>query len=397
MARASQRKGIVEGALIVLASCAVLGVLVIGADFLVPIVVAFLIVSLISSTVDRLVNAGLSSTLAMLVALSIGLGAIIGFFLIIYYQAQEVSEAWPKYAARLTALSNELSAQLGSEIFAKLVQSLSEIDFSGIASRVADSVGGTLGAIALVAMYSAFLLAERGLLPEKFGYLVPNKAKADKYRALYEQVSRGVRQYLWIKTLMSVTTGGLCYIILRYFAVDFAEFWGVLIFLLNYIPSLGSIVGVILPSVFALLQFDTIWPFVQIAVLLTCVQFTIGNIVEPKYMGETLNMSPFVVIVALTFWGTIWGIQGMFLSVPFTASLIIICGNIPSLRWIAILFSEDGRIDPKDKPAKVTGKKEPNDTGGFSFFRRSAADRAEIDELRREINEIKKNRASRDA
>ena len=391
MARASQRRGIVDGALIILASCAVLGVLVIGANFLVPIVVAFLIVSLISSTVDRLVNAGLSSTLAMLVALSIGLGAIIGFFLIIYYQAQEVSEAWPKYAARLTALSDELSAQLGSEVFAKLVQSLSEVDFTGIASSVADSVGGTLGAIALVAMYSAFLLAERGRLPEKFGFLVPHKTKADQYRALYEQVSQGVRQYLWIKTLMSIATGGSCYLILRYFGVDFAEFWGVLIFLLNYIPSLGSIVGVILPSVFALLQFDTIWPFVQIAILLTCIQFTIGNIVEPKYMGETLNMSPFVVIVALTFWGTIWGIQGMFLSVPFTASLIIICSNIPSLRWIAILFSEDGRIGPKDKPAKVS------DTGGFSFFRRSTAERAEIEELRREINEIKKSRASRDA
>ena len=385
---------VLNGALIFLASCAALAVLIYGADFLIPIVIAFLIVGLISSAVDRLTNVGLAPWLAMMCAIAVGLGAILVFVLVLYNQTQAISEAWPRYAERLNGIAADLRAWLGSDVFASLEASASRLDFTGLASSFADSAGATLGAIALVVMYSAFMLAERGRMPEKLGFLVPDAEKSAKYLEVFNRVNQGIRRYLWIKTIMSLMTSGICYVILRVYSVDFAEFWGLLIFLLNFIPSIGSIIGVILPSALTLLQFDTVWVFVQVAALMTCVQFVIGNIVEPRYMGKTLNLSPFVVIVALTFWGTIWGIEGMFLSVPFTVSLVIVCGNIPNLRWIAILLSSDGRLEPTDESVEDHRTKR-NGSPRFSIFKRSAAERAEIEDLRRELEETKKTQSSR--
>ncbi len=394
MAGKVRGQSVLNGALIFLASCAALAVLIYGADFLIPIVIAFLIVGLISSAVDRLTSVGLAPWLAMMCAIAVGLGAILVFVLVLYNQTQAISEAWPRYAERLNGIAAELRAWLGSDVFASLEASASRLDFAGLASGFADSAGATLGAIALVVMYSAFMLAERGRMPKKLGFLVPDAEKSAKYLEVFNRVNQGIRRYLLIKTIMSLITSGICYVILRVYSVDFAEFWGLLIFLLNFIPNIGSFFAVILPSALTLLQFDTVWVFVQVAALMTCVQFVVGSIVEPRYMGKTLNLSPFVLIVALTFWGTIWGIEGMFLSVPFTVSLVIVCGNIPNLRWIAILLSSDGRLEPTDKSVEDDRTKR-NGSPRFSIFKRSAAEHAEIEDLRRELKETKETQSSR--
>jgi AI-2 transport protein TqsA len=231
-------------------------------------------------------------------------------------------------------------------------------------------------------------------MPKKFSFLIPDADKSAKYLKVFNRVTRGIKRYLWIKTIMSFITGGLSYVILKYYSVEFAEFWGLMFFLLNFIPTVGSAIAVVLASLLTLLQFDGYWVFIQVAALLVCVQFLIGNIVEPRYMGQTLNLSPFVVIVALTFWGTIWGVEGMFLSVPFTASLVIVCSNIPNLRWIAILLSSDGRVDLADE----TGDDDPAKRNGsrrFSIFGRSATGQQEIEDLRQELEELKKSQTSR--
>ncbi len=139
-------------------------------------------------------------------------------------------------------------------------------------------------------------------------------------------------------------TSATSYAVLKTIGVDFAETWALIIFLLNYIPSIGAIIGVVFPALLALIQFDTFWQFLLITALLAGTQLIIGNILEPSLMGRTLNLSPFVVIASLAFWAMIWGIVGAFLSVPLTTALIIVCSHIPSLRWVAILLSADGRI-----------------------------------------------------
>jgi AI-2 transport protein TqsA len=158
-------------------------------------------------------------------------------------------------------------------------------------------------------------------------------------------ISGGIRRYIWIKTLISLLTGALSYAVLRGLGVDFAETWALLIFFLNYIPNIGSVVGVIFPTLLALVQFDTLVPFFSIAIGLTAIQLIIGNVVDPMLTGRSLNMSSFAIVLLLAFWGTIWGVVGMFLCVPIMMLMMIVCANVPSWRWVAVLLSKDGRIE----------------------------------------------------
>ena len=103
--------------------------------------------------------------------------------------------------------------------------------------------------------------------------------------------------------------------------------------------------AVAFPALVALVQFETPGPFIILVLSLTAIQLVIGSVLEPMLMGNTLNMSPLVIILGLAFWGTIWGIVGMFLSVPIMVMVMIVCAHVPSWRWVAILMSKDGRID----------------------------------------------------
>jgi predicted PurR-regulated permease PerM len=147
-----------------------------------------------------------------------------------------------------------------------------------------------------------------------------------------------------MKTLVSLATGVLSYAILEWVGVDFAAVWALLIFMLNFIPNIGSILGMMLPALLTLVQFDTLTPFLIITFGLGAVQFVIGNLAEPALMGKSLNLSSFMIILSLTFWGMLWGIPGMFLSVPIMVMFAIICARFDSLRGIAVILSADGRI-----------------------------------------------------
>jgi predicted PurR-regulated permease PerM len=132
--------------------------------------------------------------------------------------------------------------------------------------------------------------------------------------------------------------------VLHFVGVDFASFWAVLIFLLNFIPTIGSIIATAFPSVLTLIQFDTLGPFIITVSILTTIQFCIGSLVEPKLMGNRLNLSPIVILLSLGLWGSIWGIPGMFLCVPITVIMMIVCSYFPNTRPAAVLLSGNGRV-----------------------------------------------------
>ena len=169
--------------------------------------------------------------------------------------------------------------------------------------------------------------------------------RAEEARSVLAAVSESVRRYISVKTGVSALTGVLCYVILRWLGVDFAATWALLIFFLNFIPNIGSIIGVALPALVALVQFDTLGPFVILVTSLTAINLAIGSVLEPMLMGHSLNLSPFAILLSLAFWGTIWGIVGMFLSVPIMVLVMIVCTHVPGWRWVAVLLSKDGQIE----------------------------------------------------
>jgi AI-2 transport protein TqsA len=172
---------------------------------------------------------------------------------------------------------------------------------------------------------------------------------------MMQRIDRDIHTYLGVKTAVSLTTAVLAYILMRIVGLDFAEFWALLIFILHFIPTIGVIVATVFPTLLAAVQFDHIGPCLAVGIGITAIAMFMGNIVEPNIMGETLNLSPLTVIIALILWGTVWGIVGAFLCVPLTVILVIILSNFRATRWVSVLLSKTGKIHLGDPPANLGG------------------------------------------
>ena len=326
-----------------------------GAGFLIPIVIAFIIMNVLEAMIEQLQKHHVPKYLAMFISVVVVVTGIAMFGLILVSQANEFADAAPKYFERLKQLSTSLISGLDESWVQRLQKFASSIDVSAAVSSALGSVSTLFGHFTLVVLYVGFLLAERGMNYRRFVSIGRTKEEKRQYAQILDNISEGMRQYLFVKTILSLMTSFLSYIVLKYLKVDFAETWAAIIFLLNWIPSIGSVLGVVFPAIIALLQFDTLGPFLIIAVFLTIVQFAIGNILEPMLMGRSLDLGLFTVMVALTFWSMIWGIAGAFLSIPITASIMIICRELDGWRWVATLLSGSNSSDlaasPKVKPS----------------------------------------------
>lgn len=143
---------------------------------------------------------------------------------------------------------------------------------------------------------------------------------------------------------MSLLPTFASYAVMKAMALDLAEFWALLIFSMNYIPYIGAWLGVLVPTAVAAIQFGEVSPVLWLAGLLTIIQFTTGSIIEPRVMGRGLNLSPVVMLLGLVFWGTVWGIVGMFMAVPLMVVVMIVCSHVAATRPLAILISADGEV-----------------------------------------------------
>jgi predicted PurR-regulated permease PerM len=259
--------------------------------------------------------------------------------------------AAPVYQANFAKLTAKLKTLIGIEKMPTTDRLMESLNLGALLSWLGGAVGSILGEIVLVVIYVAFLLAEQRHLPEKIDRLASNEDDAKRIRLLTSAISKQVQTYVWIKTVVSILTGFVSYVILRLVGVDFAAVWALIIFLLNYVPTVGSALGVVFPALLTLVQFETLTPFVVIVVGLGTIQFVIGNVVEPALMGKSLNLSSFVIILSLTFWGTIWGIPGMLLCVPITVVFAIVCSYFSRFHWLAVVLSADGRIMAQSRNA----------------------------------------------
>ena len=158
-----------------------------------------------------------------------------------------------------------------------------------------------------------------------------------------------MKKYLFLKTIISIMTGVCSYIWLAVLGVDFAGVWAFLIFVLNYIPTIGSIIAGAMPTIYVLAMTGQIQTPLLIALGITAVNIVFGNILEPKLTGRTLNLSTLAILINLVFWGKLWGPIGMFFSVPILAMAFVAAAQFDKTRWIAVLLSADGRIPNKNE------------------------------------------------
>ena len=192
----------------------------------------------------------------------------------------------------------------------------------------------TLSNTVLVMLTLMFMLFEANCLPVKVRAALGRK-DADLSR--FSKGTREVQHYLAIKTVLSLVTGGIIAAWLAILGLDFALVWGLLAFLLNYIPNLGSIIAAVPAILLAVVQLG-FGSAILVAIGFLVVNVLLGNIVEPHLMGRKLGLSTLVVFLSLVFWGWVWGPVGMLLSVPLTMMVKILLENSKDLRWVAILL-----------------------------------------------------------
>lgn len=199
------------------------------------------------------------------------------------------------------------------------------------------AVGSLLGQTVFILITTMFIVAEASNLPEKLRALAPN---SDEQTRNLRRVADGINRYMVIKTATSFLTGLLVAIGLLLLGVDFALLWGLLAFLLNYIPTFGSIIAAVPAVGIALLQFgtDALWKPIAAAVWYLVVNMLVSYVVEPNWMGRGMGMSALVVFVSLVFWGWVLGPVGMFISVPLTMTVQIALDASDDTRWFALLL-----------------------------------------------------------
>lgn len=149
--------------------------------------------------------------------------------------------------------------------------------------------------------------------------------------------SEKLRRYLWVMTLTSLITGVLTVVWCFIVGVDLAFVWGLIAFVLNYIPTIGSIIAVIPPTLVALI-FNGAGHAIATVIGLAVIQVVMGNFVDPRVQGKSLQLSPFIALVSIAFWGWVWGIPGAILGVPMTISIILFCQEFKVTQGVAILL-----------------------------------------------------------
>lgn len=256
-----------------------------------------------------------------------------------------VSANAPVFEANLLAILPRIAGLFGLPAPQSVGDLVNQIQLDVLIRSISAALAGFVGSIGLVALYVAFMLVEQETFDRKIDALFPSSLKAATARAALSQIERRIERYLWIKTLTSLATAGLSWAVLALIGCQNASFWALVIFMLNFIPVVGSLIGVVFPALLVLVQFGSFGPFFASIVLLAAVQVGIGNILEPRLMGSSLNLSPMAILIALAVWGSLWGIAGMFLCVPITVIVMIVCAHFESTRPLAILLSADGRID----------------------------------------------------
>jgi predicted PurR-regulated permease PerM len=321
----------------------------IGAPVIVPVIEALFVcfvLNAVAKAIRRLPAVGplipwwLALVIAALIALACGAWAVQSMVkagAAIGPQALGMRETVDPLVDRVAGLFGLSSQDLLNRV-------VDQLGLEAALRYVAAATVATINHFGIVAIYVGFLLVDQQFLDAKLRALIRDDARRARVDAVLADVSRGIQAYLWVMTFVSALTAVLCYAVMRAAGMDFAGFWAVAIFFLNFIPTIGSILGTLLPAAVAVVQLQDPLSALAVLVAISAIQFAIGNILLPRLAGGTLNISLGVTIFSLFFWGALWGVTGMFVAMPLTATLIIAFSHFEATRPVAILLSRTGEL-----------------------------------------------------
>lgn len=323
--------------------------MVVAESILQPLAVAIFIVILLDALTARLTTISIGAYkippwMGMILSIILFLTAFIALGGLIRSNVNAVSSALPVYEENISILVQRIVTLLQLEEVPTIQDIRDQVDIGGILGTTVSTLAAFTGNTLTVIFYIAFILLEQVTFGKKLKNLFSKREDHKRALEMLQQITHDIQTYLGLKALMSAITGVLSYTVMAIMGVDFAGFWAVMIFVLNFIPYVGSLIGVAFPALLTLVQFDTLTPFFITSIVLASVQLAVGNILEPRMMGRSLNLSPLVIMLALAVFGQIWGVMGMILSMPLMVIALIVCAGFEATRPVAILLSANGEI-----------------------------------------------------
>lgn len=329
----------------VIIAAGVLALLIWAKNILLPIVVALLLAYAVialtdSLTRDRIFGMRIPRWLGFVLSAAVIALVMWGIISTVTHHLGLIINRLPFYQAQLIILFDTIGNTFNVDLAAQVTESIARINLADIIARMVGSLAVTSGRIILVVIYTVFIILEFPFIKEKIRYLFRgHRDEKEHTKHVLTRISKATNEYFRIKALASLMTSILCLIILLIFGVDFAFFWALLVFIFNFIPTIGSIIAVAFPAALALVQFASLGRFAIILVLLILAQVLIGNVVEPRIAGQRLDISPLIILIGLVIAGAIWGVIGMIISVPVIIILKIIVSEFPHLRPLSLILA----------------------------------------------------------
>ena len=334
------------GILCALAMCTVLNL---ASGVFIPLIVAWFMLQVFRPVINLGRTIKLPQLLNVILVFTVFFG--ICYIGVVFYTRQivEFNRAFNMYSGKLNDMIVEILEALA--IPPESVPRFSWLDILGRSLRNISEVAFALSSkFVLTLVFLMFMLLEAPYLDDKIDRAFSGNS-AIKIKKIMTSVTDQISSYLGTLFLISLATGACAWLALVLLGVELAAGWGVLTFLLNFIPTVGSIIATIPPVLMAALQFSPgyVKP-IMVLIALTAIQNTIGTVITPKVVGDRLGLSPVVILLSLLLWGTIWGIPGALLSVPIASIIKIVCENFPSLSPISVIMGSGQKPKAPEPP-----------------------------------------------
>ena len=272
----------------------------------------------------------------------------------------EASGVSSRIGPRIDQILIDGARVLGVETVPTAAELMAQMDIRSYVADAALQAQGVLTGAFFVMIYLAFLLASQSGFRRKIIGMFPDRTARGEALEVFQRVRGGVEGYLWVQTVTGAMICAAAWLLMRAVGLQNAEFWTFVIFVVGFIPVLGGAVAGLAPPLFALVQFGTYWQAAVLLIGLQTILFISGNLIQPRMQGDNQNIDPVVVLLALAFWGKVWGVVGMFLSTPLAVMAMAILAEFKGSRWMAILLSGDGEPYADEEEEKPPARRRVN-------------------------------------
>jgi AI-2 transport protein TqsA len=313
-------------------------------DAFLTFVAALFLANIFMPLVEKLRKKKVPMVFVILLVLALVATVLLGLAIVVSSTVTSIIQVIPHYEARWNHVFLPALSGLLAKISPDLEQQVTAFDFSSLfqpgkiiaaLSSITDFISGS----ALILLFMLFILASHGQFRTKIENAFPPSGSFH-LKKIVEDIETRVRRYLLTTLIINTAAGIAMSLVVYLFGVDLPVLWGLLTFLLMFIPSIGSILAIMMPILVAFLQFDSFATPIFFSITVIISQLIIGSYISPRVMGSTLNLSPLLILISIIFWGWVWGPLGMIVAVPITSAITIIFDHIEPLRPLAILMSD---------------------------------------------------------